>query len=463
MLRRYGPRILAALLLLSLIALGLRVYSMQVARDLLAILAYTEPPAEGAMGGRALPPPDAENEMGQLTGSGLGLSGSGPGGGGAAEGLGLSGTGMGGGGSGEGTIGLGSFGTLGRGSGSGSGYGSGGGGGGSVWSPEPTPERVEVGEGKIWAKAGKNPGVSYNLTMIEDEPLLKEGKQGALLPLREEEETASTHAIPLVLVHGINGRPQDMQALVQRFRKDKRYQLYIFAYDDMGRRTSENGLDLSRELSEIAAHTAGELIIVAHSMGGLVTRVALNNLGPALERIQPELRPHLRVLTVDSPWHGFSGPPDRGLSRLMMAMVRPMLPDGLEDMRAESDMFQTLYDTDLPPDTELRLAFAAEGDGILYWGEGKLLELVEGLTSVGPSYEAKDPQVRNYWRALQASKDYVAFAGRLRSSHSRVEVEAALAGHFPVYPGDHTGVLVEQQSGLPEAARRWILQGSWGK
>lgn len=461
MLRRYGPRLLAALLLLALVALGLRVYSMQVARDMLAILAFTEPPAEGGMGRRS--PPDAQNELGQLTGSDPGLSGSG--GGGFGEGLGMSGTGMGGGGSGEGTIGLGSFGTLGRGSGSGGGYGSGGGGGGGggIWTPEPVPELVEPGEGKIWAKGGKTLGVSYNLTMIEDEPLLKEGKQGVILPLREEEEPASTQAIPLVLVHGINGRPQDMQALVQRFRKDKRYQLYIFAYDDMGRRTSENGLDLSRELAQIASHTTGELIIVAHSMGGLVTRVALNHLGPALERIQPEMRPHLRVLTVDSPWHGFSGPPDRGLSRLMMAMVRPMLPDGLEDMRAESDMFQTLYDTDLPADTELRLAFAAEGDGILYWGEGKLLELVAGLTSAGPSYEAKDPQVRNYWRALQASRDYMAFAGSLRSSHSRAEVEAALAAHFPVYPGDHTGVLVEQQSGLPEAARRWILQGSWGK
>lgn len=459
MLRRYGPRLLAALLLLSLIALGLRVYSMQVARDMLAILAYTETRAEGGMGRRA--PPDAESETGQLTGSGLGLSGSGPGGGGVAGGLGLSGTGMGGGGTGEGTIGLGSFGTVGH--GSGSGYGSGGAGGGSVWAPEPVPELVEIGEGKIWAKAGKSSGVSYNLTLIEDEPLLKEGKQGAILPLHAEEESASTRAIPLVLVHGINGRPQDMQALVQRFRNDKRYQLYIFAYDDMGRRTSENGLDLSRELTEIASHTVGELIIVAHSMGGLVTRVALNNLGPALERIQPELRPRLRVLTVDSPWHGFSGPPDRGISRLMMAMVRPMLPDGLEDMRAESEMFQTLYDTDLPPDTELRLAFAAEGDGILYWGEGKLLDLVAGLTSAGPSYEAKDPQVRNFWRALQASKDYAAFAAGLRSSHSRAEVEAALAAHFPVFPGDHTGVLAEQQEGLPEAARRWILRGSWGK
>jgi pimeloyl-ACP methyl ester carboxylesterase len=216
-------------------------------------------------------------------------------------------------------------------------------------------------------------------------------------------------------------------------------------------------------LEQIAAHTTGELIIVAHSMGGLVTRVALNQLGPVLERLPAEQRPHLRVLTVDSPWHGFSGPPDRGLSRLMMAMVRPMLPDGLEDMRAESDMFQTLYDPDLPTDTELRLAFAAEGDGILYWGEGKLLELVEGLTSSGPSFKAKDPQVENYWRALQSSRDYPAFAGALRSSHSRTEVEAALAAHFPVYPGDHTGVLAEQSAGLPEAARRWILQGSWGK
>ncbi len=453
MFKRYGPRVLIGLLLFSLIALGLRIYTMQIAKDLLGILAYTEPVAEGGMGSRT--PPDGQNDRGQLSGDGLGEGGS-------TEGLGLSGTGMGDGGSGEGTIGIGSIGTLGR--GSGSGYGSGGGGGGGVVTPpEPVPERVEIGEGKIWAKAGKTLGVSYNLTMIEDEPLLKEGKQGVILPLGGEEEEPSTQAIPLVLVHGINGRPQDMQALVQRFRTDKRYQLYIFAYDDMGRRTSENGLDLSRELEQIASHTTGELVIIAHSMGGLVTRVALNQLGPALERLPPAQRPHLRVLTVDSPWHGFSGPPDRGLSRLMMAMVRPMLPDGLEDMRAESDMFQTLYDNDLPADTELRLAFAAEGDGILYWGEGKLLELVEGLTSVGPSYKAKDPQVENYWKALQSSRDYPAFAGALRSSHSRAEVEAALSAHFPVYPGDHTGVLAEQNAGLPEAARRWILRGDWGK
>lgn len=326
----------------------------------------------------------------------------------------------------------------------------------------PPPDPVEPGLGRVWTVGG-DLRLSYNLTDVQDEAALRADRRGALRGLAEDEvNELRANATPIVLVHGINGQPADLQAIVQRFRRDERFQLYVYAYDDMGRRTSENGADLAGELERLLPSASGDVFVVAHSMGGLVTRVALNHLGPTIERLTPEQR--LRVLAIDTPWHGFAGPSDHGVPGLLMVVVRPMLPDGLEDMRAESNMFTTMFDTPLPPRTELRIAAAdAMDDGMLHWGEGKMVAVVDGLIKDGPAWEPSDPPIRNYWRALQSSTDAEAFRAALSASHDRGAVEAALGQYFPVFPGSHTGVLAEKRGGLPAAVRRWVLDGSWGQ
>src|SRR5436309_2744214 len=47
----------------------------------------------------------------------------------------------------------------------------------------------------------------------------------------------------------------------------------------------------------------------------------------------------VRFIAVDTPWHGFPGPSDRGADAFLMAMARLVLPEGLDDMRAASAMF----------------------------------------------------------------------------------------------------------------------------
>jgi len=332
----------------------------------------------------------------------------------------------------------------------------------------PPPALLEDGRGEIHHDA-TIPGyqiVSFNLTDLRDQPMLRPGKLGALRPLGDP-TSYRPDAEPVILVHGINGQPSDLQALVQRLREDSRFQLYIYAFDDMGERTSQNGRQLADELKAWFPNHP-KVTILAHSMGGIVTLNALcvlSNEGSPLP---------LRVLTIDTPWHGFSGPPDTGMGKVAMWFAKPWLPDGLEDMRSESRMFvggpkgdaldqQGIYGIPLSETTELRMVFAADGEAIQYYGEGDLTSLPQQIAALYQDNTpvSGSPELVNYWRALQRSSNFAVFEADAKAlaTPTTAEIEALLRKHYPVFPGDHTGVLSEQDDGLPEAAARWVYTG----
>ncbi len=329
----------------------------------------------------------------------------------------------------------------------------------------PPPALLEDGPGHILTTPAEL-WVSYNLTDLRDQPMLRPKKAGAIRPLGDP-ASFRPDAEPLVLVHGINGQPADLQAVVQRFRNDPRFQLYIYAYDDMGQRTSINGRQLAEEIHARFSATP-RLTIIAHSMGGLVTLSALCVLAD-----DPQAPP-MRVLTIDTPWHGFSGPADSGMGSVAMWFARPFLPDGLEDMRSESRMFvgggsrdpldtQGVYGVDLPADLELHMVFAADGDAILNYREGKLALLSKTLAGhyADRTPVTGEPELVNAWRALQRSSDFPAFEAAAQTDPTPDAIERQLEHYCPIFPGDHTGVLTEQEEGLPEAAARWVYTGAF--
>jgi hypothetical protein len=253
------------------------------------------------------------------------------------------------------------------------------------------------------------PHVDFDLSVLDEEAFLGPDKSAQLLVLSDERTPFDENKTPLILVHGIRGNPVDLQAVVDRM-KVRDYQLYVLAYDDFNRHTGLNGGEFSRELRKIENPKA---VIVAHSMGGIVTRKAINDLikDGAVSKFH-----HLMLYTIDTPWHGFDGPPDN----FQMEIVRPFMPDGLEDMRAQSDFFKELVSVKFPVNVTLDIAFAQEGE------EAK--DYTEEIT---------DPvQKVNLVNALELTGRY----------------EEAVSGSFetvfPRFPGNHLSVIQENgQSG----------------
>jgi hypothetical protein len=184
-------------------------------------------------------------------------------------------------------------------------------------------------------------------------------------------------------------------------------------------------------------------------MGGIVVRRALNRL--AFEGRLASFGA-VRLLSVDTPWHGYGGPRDG----LRMGFVRPFMPDGYEDMRARSPMFSGdprqddpldkvgLYGIDLPASVRISMVVAQEGDAALDYTE---LPAVAGQLALRldlEPFQTDDPQVRNFTSALAQSEvgrritaDDVPLTAR--------RVREALARLAPRLPGHHSSVLLSRE------------------
>ena len=303
----------------------------------------------------------------------------------------------------------------------------------------------------------------FDVGQLDEDKLLRSGRKAALYALASGPDGYHRERPPLVLVHGIQGHPRDLQAVIDRL-KATRYQLYVFAYDDWKTRTSLSGNQLADELRNLTGYLGKgrDLAIVAHSMGGIVTRQALNQLSYGARRGLERFR-SAHVIAIDTPWHGYGGPGDRGIEGAFMAVARPFMPDALEDMRARSAMFQGdpkskdpvarvgLLQVVPPSNLTIDLAFAQEGKDIHDYTEAELVpyaQLLAGYflreSKIGP-----DPMVINFHRALVQSSAWFPFQDAMRAQADRGSLEAAavragLERFFPRFPGDHTGVLREQ-------------------
>lgn len=313
----------------------------------------------------------------------------------------------------------------------------------------PAAEVLEVARtGWFEARAPYGRLLPPDLTLLDERAMLGPDRKARILAVGRERGDFDPTRPPLLLVHGLNGGPRDLQSVLDRTLG--RFQVYVLCYDDFHRTVRVNAEDLASELTRLqrTGLEAGHgLTIVAHSMGGIVTRQALNRTVVLGTRAQGPIH----VVAVDTPWHGFLGPADEGLGGAMMAFARPFLPDGLEDMRSRSALFEGdegLFDVALPPEVRIDLVFAQEGTEALDFTEGALAAMAGVLVEVGHGVRARpaDPQVANLLRALQASTAWPAVRddlARLADGGALDEDSAmtVLRRHYPRFPGDHVSVL----------------------
>jgi pimeloyl-ACP methyl ester carboxylesterase len=138
--------------------------------------------------------------------------------------------------------------------------------------------------------------------------------------------------IPILFVHGISGYPQEFRTLMEGLDREK-YQAWFYFYP------SGFGLDgISAHLATLlirlqVEHDFDELGVVAHSMGGLVSRGAILKYQTESERDDVRL-----FVTISTPWGG-----DRKASRAGEAPIE--LPESFRDMSPTSDYLRWLFHT----------------------------------------------------------------------------------------------------------------------
>ena len=154
---------------------------------------------------------------------------------------------------------------------------------------------------------------------------------------------------PVVLVHGINGSPRDFAEMVKRF-DGTPYDLLYYFYPtgmDLGTLAEE----LKARLKEfVARHQPREMAVVAHSMGGLVTKGALDRTD-----LKSELPCWTVFVSISSPW--------AGLDIAEKAGTLPSVPSAWEDIYTQSPYLQGVHGTPFPSGMTAYLFFGAKGGG----------------------------------------------------------------------------------------------------
>lgn len=267
--------------------------------------------------------------------------------------------------------------------------------------------------------------------------------EGRLVPVETDNQSeALAEAEPMILVHGMSGSAQNFVNLLPAVPKISQYQLFYFAYDDLHRSLKRSALELARGIRKLRSP---RVTILAHSMGGLVTREAMNLLAKSS---QAEYLPEIHVIAIDSPWHGGSASNCDIKGSRIDNFVELFLPAAVVDMRSCSDFFKGLYATPLPEKFSTTLFFAEEGDQAFDYTEGPLSHLPQKIAdhyNTGKDITGTLGEI-NFWKALKSSSQYTYFEVSLMTLSKDHRLTAAavkkeLETFFPRVPGDHSTVL----------------------
>jgi len=161
-------------------------------------------------------------------------------------------------------------------------------------------------------------------------------------------EPYDARKIPILFVHGFEGFPQQWRTIIQSLDRS-RFQPWILYYPS-GLRLGLLGENLEQYLAELRIrYRFEELYIIAHSMGGLIARSALNH--------QIQNRPLVfikLIVTISTPWQGHQGAA-YGVNN------SPVIIPSWYDMVPESPFLKNLSETSLPEGVEFYLLFSFKG------------------------------------------------------------------------------------------------------
>jgi len=161
------------------------------------------------------------------------------------------------------------------------------------------------------------------------------------------------YKIPVIFVHGVGGSTRNFAAIVKRLDRD-RYKPWFFYYPSGG------DLDQLAETfhriflsGKVIGQKKVPMIIVAHSMGGLVVREALNRY-----KNSPEENKVALFVSIASP---FGGHPAAASGEKHGLIVLP----SWRDVNPENSFIKRLFRKPLPKTTEHQLLYAFDNPATL--------------------------------------------------------------------------------------------------
>ncbi len=165
------------------------------------------------------------------------------------------------------------------------------------------------------------------------------------------------YKIPVVFVHGIGGSSRSFQPIINRLDR-KRYKPWFFYYASGGDLEQLADLFYNIFLSGKVVHLdTMPMIIVAHSMGGLVVREALNKYGGNSDENRVEL-----FISIATP---FGGHPAAATGEEHGLIVLP----AWRDVNPNSRFIQRLYRKPLPDYVNHHLIYGYQNPGVVKLSE----------------------------------------------------------------------------------------------
>jgi pimeloyl-ACP methyl ester carboxylesterase len=199
-----------------------------------------------------------------------------------------------------------------------------------------------------------------------DDPLFsnRQGKKGLWEPFAFMEdggtgihflEAYDPSRVPVLFVHGINGAPSDFSAVIGNIDRS-RFQPWILSYPS-GLRLSWLARGMFQFIEALhRQYGFKELHVVAHSMGGLVSRGCLNLC------VQNDRCGYLRSFTtLSTPWDGVA-------SAQSGVKWAPTVVPVWNDLSPDSDFVSTLFDTKSLDGVPHHLVFGFRQDNFLSSG-----------------------------------------------------------------------------------------------
>lgn len=170
-------------------------------------------------------------------------------------------------------------------------------------------------------------------------------------------EDELSYKIPVIFVHGIGGSITDFREILNKLDRDK-YKPWFFYYP------SGSDLDKLAELfyriflsGKVIKLAETPVIIVAHSMGGLMVRKSINNLRGTEAENNLEM-----FISIASPFGGIP-------SAKMGVEKAPLVLPAWRDLNPDSAFIQQLYDSPLPDSVAHHLFYAFGNVSSLKVGE----------------------------------------------------------------------------------------------